>query len=307
MPLSSFSDFEDGIELDNHFDQSKLSSDVKREREHLYETRQSFFRQLHDPSHWTILFWALLGMTVMAQAMLFRSSQSFFPELISWNLRRSTSTSSFGISRNSRTKVWLIVADGLGYEDAMDNSDFQSFITSPSIAPHSQIFPATCQSPTASFPNWVTLLTGARPEFHGVQTNEAREVTSDNLFTSCRRFGVSRAVVGTWEWSTLFGYALEPLKGNGIISPLNRFDAATPSTAFTTDELAEKTFTAVVEQSTDFIVLHLGKSFALESSEGIVDDHLGTKESIDKLTAALWRISRLADNSTAMIVVGDHG
>eukprot|EP00760_Papus_ankaliazontas_P037841 PhM_4_TR8762/c0_g2_i4/m.37042 len=116
-------------------------------------------------------------------------------------------------------KVHIIVMDAL--RDDMTRpgmSAMGDFFATEDFKKHSMKFSARAQLPSFSVPNWMSILTGAPPENHGVTGNLMNgETKFDNMFTQAMKYDVGRGMTGTPWWRQLVFAAVPPLIGDGTI------------------------------------------------------------------------------------------
>lgn len=120
---------------------------------------------------------------------------------------------------HSSWKVHIVVVDGLRYDHTEPGqSAIGDMINTAAFQPHSVRFAARAQLPSFSVPNWMSILTGAPPENHGVTGNIGNDETSfDHIFRQAKKYGIHAGMTGTPWWKLLVFSTLPPLDGDGTI------------------------------------------------------------------------------------------
>ena len=134
---------------------------------------------------------------------------------------------SFPSGELAQIRIVLFVLDGLRYDAFRTEPSFSSLLSDPLIHPNSQLLKFECQLPSISIPNWLTLLTGVSPTFHGKSGNEDLSETSmDSVFREIKSMhsnpSVGRklksGISGENEWTRLIESHLLPYVSSGVES-----------------------------------------------------------------------------------------
>jgi hypothetical protein len=128
-------------------------------------------------------------------------------------------------SENIRTRLIFIVIDGMRFDAIFNNPELNSLLTQPNFAQNSAIYKLNTQLPTISIPNWITLLSGVSPAFHGRSGNDdVSEVPFDNIFQQAALYKLRTGLTGDATWKSLFESSIQPLNGDGSIN-VERYEA----------------------------------------------------------------------------------
>jgi hypothetical protein len=127
-------------------------------------------------------------------------------------------------------RVVLVVLDGFG-QDRMDASAAWTTLLRD-MARQGHVWRTTLQAalPTMSAPNWLTILTGARPEITGLRGNIfPGETEFDHLMARMARLDTrtsefARGLVSCTWWSDLIRTYMPRIRGNGVVPTYSMYD-----------------------------------------------------------------------------------
>jgi hypothetical protein len=202
----------------------------------------------------------------------------------------------------SDRKVLFVVLDGLRYDSLVNNVNFSSLMSSSWFRQDAKMWKMTNSVPTMSFPNWVTLLTGAPPELSGLLGNPPHSTPISSLFWSSHQCHLRRGFAGPYQYDVIFGSQTDPLFGHGGIRPFDVQDD--PDDDF--DSLVAK-FTLKALRSVPsyrFFVSHFDQIDVTGHETG-VDGRYDNE--ITKKVQSIRDYLQVLDEKTAMVIVSDHG
>lgn len=216
------------------------------------------------------------------------------------------------------SKVLVVVIDGLRYdfvegEDGADgrNPAFTSLINDFSADMTYRSMQASL--PSMSVPNWVTILTGAPPELHGVIGNLfVPETKFDNIYKLSKDLGLNAMLSGSPWWSDLVASQLPVLAGDGTIDAA--FGSNGEPTSEPSDAIRVNTTLGAIAQTGgneyQFMLCHFsdvdkqGHSFGVDTEWNTDDTYQNAVTTKVDLTRQLMNA---VDNDTTVVIVADHG
>ena len=125
-------------------------------------------------------------------------------------------------------RVVLVVLDGLGVDELMASAAWQRLLQRR--APAFWVRSAEALLPTMSAPNWLTLLSGARPEVTGLHGNSfVGETEFDTVFSRMSRLDTlhsefARGLAACPWWGELVRSSLPRVRGNGVVQATSMMD-----------------------------------------------------------------------------------
>ena len=146
-----------------------------------------------------ILVFGILVVNCGVQFVVMITTQStVLPDSIIQQLSSTPPPNYFGANKTARNKVLVVVLDGLRNDMLASNSVLNAFVADTAIAPDLAVLQMNAQLPSMSVPNWLTIITGARPESTGVLGNLLVPETSlDSVFHQARLRNMNRGLTGS--------------------------------------------------------------------------------------------------------------
>lgn len=251
------------------------------------------------------------------------------PSVVNEQKKYSKTASYMPRRLHSSYKVHLVVVDGLRYDLTREGaSSLGDLINAPTFRNASLQYKAMAQLPSFSVPNWLTMLTGALPETHGVTGNLLAEETSfDHIFQQARNYQVHAGMTGTTWWRDLVFSTLPTLDGDGTVAasfvpegspeyPKSTADPAdwerlrTAVKAIRRNRVPSPFGLGSVRNFYELFLTHFS-DVDMQGHEYGISVEWNTDNSymraIDNKTEAIRRIIDEMDNSTILIITSDHG
>ncbi len=187
----------------------------------------------------------------------------------------------------------LVIVDGLRYDTSLEMPNLQSLRRRGA---HAQV---VVPLPSVSQPSWITLLSGAPPEFNGVSlfnpTGETHPIVVDHLLRRARVMRRTTAVVGAADWRDL-------------IPPAALDDAvyAEGETPADDAQLVDAAVKLLHTRYPDVLLVHLSQVDAAgHAFGGASDRYYRAALRVDEL---IRRLANAVDlRITSFAVVSDHG
>eukprot|EP00759_Apiculatamorpha_spiralis_P026586 PhF_6_TR29401/c0_g1_i1/m.43404 len=218
-------------------------------------------------------------------------------------------------------KVHIVVVDGLRYDlTNPGKSDLANYIASPGFQENSQRFLSRAQLPSFSVPNWMSILTGAPPENHGVTGNLNNDETKfDNIFTQASNYNLGRGMTGTPWWKQLVFGSLSPLDSDGTVDA-SFTPRGWPTYSWLTADPADHvrlsvSLKAIAKSNLDpaaykLFLTHFsdvdkqGHEYGISTKWNKLDTYM---KAITNKTDAIMKIVDTLGNDTLLIITSDHG
>lgn len=185
----------------------------------------------------------------------------------------------------------LVIIDGLRLDSSREMGSLNR------LRSYGQDLELTVPQPSLSYPNWTTILSGAPPYVSGVVTNwhEGRAPVA-TLFDQARAAGVKTVFVGPDDFEQLYG-----VKGKTTASFMRKWDER-----YLTARYVDAALDLDRRHSPGLLVVHLPDVDEAGHSYGGASSRYAA--TVAKVDADLRRlIEGLQDDTTAFVVVADHG
>lgn len=250
---------------------------------------------------------------------IMNSQGEFFPETVSGGMTAERNRVQRELKPQldqliqQKNRVEIVLLDGLRYDKFMEHPKFQEILADNNIMKDAQYTEITCSLPSMSLPNWLTIMTGAPPEVHGLLNNIlAPETGFDSMFgrvmfennTFC-------GITGSTTFPALVKSQLSPLVGDGGVAP--SFGPLGSSTnAYYADierlKITKQAMTGSI--NFDLFLSHFsdidiqGHAFGVDKKYNKDDTYYracGEKADIFR------EILNTADENTVVIMISDHG
>ena len=187
----------------------------------------------------------------------------------------------------------LVIVDGLRYDTSLEMPNLQSLRRRGAYAQ------VVVPLPSVSQPSWITLLSGAPPEFNGAAlfhpSGEARPIVVDHLLRRARVMRHTTAVAGASSWQDL----IPPAALDDTVYAAEETPAADA-------QLVDAAAKLLRTRYPDVLLVHLSQVDATgHAFGGASDRYYRAALRVDEL---IRRLANAADlRISALVVVSDHG
>lgn len=209
-------------------------------------------------------------------------------------------------------RVLLLIASGIRFDAFEDGLRFLSSRTQA----NSVLFKMNTQTPAVALPNWLSLISGVKPETSGYLGNVIPKVSDyDTLFHRCAGMDLKRGIASSPWLSAFVQPALEAFVGTSYIGPDYTLDEsfAQPVDVLKFDDRRHNAVLEAISDGIpfDFFVSQFMHATSVANSDGLPTDIFTTSNSYLESVAHIMNrideiVSRVVDN-TVVMVVSDHG
>eukprot|EP00727_Mastigamoeba_balamuthi_P014662 m51a1_g9821 hypothetical protein (2448) ;mRNA; f:1895526-1905660 len=221
----------------------------------------------------------------------------------------------FGAQRQRGShRVVLVVVDGLRYDFIDRNDDLRALISDPQWISDAKLFHMRAQLPSMSVPNWITLVTGTRPEINGVLGNLlVPETPYDSIFREAKVYGLGRGLTGSPWFADIVRSTLPWFKGDGTVP--TTAEPTAPHSANGADlerfRIASYALNGTgVCADYELFLVHFSDVDAQGHCCG-VDRRWNARDTyngaVSNKTRLLRNLTALVDEGTVVVIVSDHG
>ena len=202
-------------------------------------------------------------------------------------------------------RVVLVVVDGLRWDFATETSQSPVLPGFFAGSDDGVLLAMRASLPSMSVPNWLTLITGTRPEFHGLLGNLlAPETLFDSIFHVAARYAVTRGMTGSPWFSQIVRTQLPVLSGDGTLSTGaggGGSDSADPA-----DRLRYEVLETALEEDYRLFLAHFSDVDLQGHAHGVDAGGL-YRSAVANKTAILEDLRARLGPETTLLVVADHG
>lgn len=218
----------------------------------------------------------------------------------------------FVVNETARNKVLVIVLDGLRYDYLSINPTMAAFLNDSNIRKDMALLHVRSQLPSMSVPNWITIVTGARPESTGVLGNLlVPETTFDSIFREAKLYNMNRGLTGSPWFGQIVKMQLPWFKGDGTIP--TGIDEEHVDSADLSDHnrwLVARQALQTKDDPYQLFLVHLSDIDVQGHGHGVSpkwnkeDTYNGA---VTNKTEIVSDLLGLVDNNTVVFILSDHG
>ncbi len=196
------------------------------------------------------------------------------------------------------SQVIIIVADGL----RLDASQQMQNVNALRARGADRVI--RVGQPSLSLPGWTVIGTGAWQEQHGQTTNfDGHPTPMDSIFLAARRRGLSTALTGDQEWSTLYKDQVDTIRVEaGPADPHRDVDGVRKQD----DAIEADALTMLKENNPNLLLIHFTAPDNAYHGYGVSSPQ--SQRAVQDVDARIGRLLRVVDLSKSTIFfTADHG
>jgi len=202
-------------------------------------------------------------------------------------------------------RVVIVVIDGLRWDFATDEAQSPVLPAFFNSSDDGVLLAMRASLPSMSVPNWLTLMTGTRPEFHGLLGNLlAPETLFDSIFHVAARYAVTRGMTGSPWFSQIVRTQLPVLSGDGTLS--TGAGGGGSESADPADRLRYEVLKTALAEDYRLFLAHLSDVDLQGHAHGVEAGGL-YRSAVANKTAILEDLRGRLGPETTLLVVSDHG
>jgi len=266
-----------------------------------------------------ILVLILLGNFLLEFIKIMNTQGEIFPETVSGGMtaeRNRIQDKYKPVFDNlfiKKNKVQIVLLDGLRYDKFVEHPTFKEIISDGRIMKDAKYYKIKCSLPSMSLPNWLSIMTGAPPEVHGLLNNIlAPETTFDSIFGRViSDDGTFCGITGSTTFPALVKSQLSPLVGDGGVAP-SFGPLGSNTNAFYADRERMKITRQALTGSIkfDLFLTHFSDIDIQGHAYGVTKKYNKDNTYYNACTEKgnlVKEILNIVDEDTIVIIISDHG